>query len=213
MALTLAEVAQILGVSENTVQSYIASGRLAFETVGAQLFIPESSLEAFISRNVKPEGTRAAMARDLPADHPAATSTRSLAEQLSLLQRTLDEKWDLFARNQELHLEILHLKQEINRQEMEIQNLRRELAQQQSFYEREMGEHRRQVQERYRRDQEETLKRLAIEKALFEEKLACTEKRFAETLERDREEHARELAQARERESLWAKLVRMMTWS
>jgi excisionase family DNA binding protein len=213
MALTLAEVARILGISENAVQSYIASGRLAFETVGAQVFVPESSLEAFISRNVKPEGTRTAMPLDLRADPLAAPSAQSLAEQLRLLQRTLDEKWDLLARNEHLHLEILHLKEEITRQEAEIQNLRRDLSRQQSSNEREMEEYQRQLQERYHHQQEEASKRLAVERAHFEEKLAWTERRCSETLERACEDHARALAHARERESLWAKLVKMMTWS
>jgi hypothetical protein len=152
------------------------------------------------------------MPKDLRVDPPAAPSAQSLAEQLRLLQQTLDEKWDLLAQNELLHLEILHLKEEITRQEAEIQTLRRDLSRQQSSHERKMEEYQRQMQERHNHQQEEASKRLAVERAHFEEKLEWTERRSAETLERAREDHARALAEAREREGLWAKLVRMMTW-
>ncbi len=198
---------------ENAVQSGIAPGGLALETVEAQVFVWESSPEAFISGNVTPEGTRTAMSKDLRADHQAAPSAQSLAEQLRLLQSTLDEKWDLLARNQHLHLEILRLKEEITRQEVEIQSLRRDLSQQQSSHEREMEEYQRRLQERYNQQQTETSRRLATEKARFEERLVWTENRCSEALERAREDHAQALARAMEREGFWARLVRMMTWS
>ncbi len=132
---------------------------------------------------------------------------------MRLLQSTLDEKWDLLARNQHLHLEILRLKEEITRREVEIQSLRRDLSQQQSSHEREMEEYQRRLQERYNQQQTETSRRLATEKARFEERLVWTENRCSEALERAREDHAQALARAMEREGFWARLVRMMTWS
>jgi predicted nuclease with TOPRIM domain len=116
-----------------------------------------------ISCNVKTEGTRTAMAKDLRTDHPAALSAQSLAEQLAVLQRTLDEKRDLLNRNQQLHLEIIRLKEEISRQEVEIQSLSRDLSELRSSREQEMEEVQGQWQERYNQEREETANQLAAE--------------------------------------------------
>ncbi len=166
-----------------------------------------------ISCNVKPEGTRTAMAKDPRTDHPATLSAQSLAEQLAVLQRTLDEKWDLLNRNQQLHLEIIRLREEISRQKAEIQSLLGDLSRLRSSRDREMEEFQRQWQERYNQEREETARRLAAEKAHFEEKLAWTEKHWSEILQQTQEDHARELARAGEREGFWVRLVRMLTWS
>jgi hypothetical protein len=153
------------------------------------------------------------MAMDPRTDRPAALSPQSLAEQLKLLQRTLDEKWDLLARNQQLHLEILRQQELITRQEMQIQSLQRDLSRMKSLQESDAEKYQGGIQESYNHQEEETFKRLTVEKARYEEKLAQTEAHWSGVLRRAREDHARELAQARMSEGFWAKLVRMMTWS
>jgi hypothetical protein len=142
MALTVPEVARILRVGENVVQSYIASGRLAFEIEGTRVVIAEAVLDSFIARSSKPEGTRGIMASESRKPSSAETSLESVAGQLKILQHSLDEKWDLLARNQELHLEILNLREEIARKELEIQKLRLDLSHHQTLREKEMEEYR-----------------------------------------------------------------------
>lgn len=147
MALTVPEVAHILQVGEDVVRSYIATGKLAFEIEGSRVVINDAVLSSFIARSSKGEGAHYLMTSESSKDCPSETSPESVAAQLEILQRSLDEKWDLFARNQELHREILSLREEIARNESEIQKLRLELAHQETLHEKEMEEVRNRMSE------------------------------------------------------------------
>lgn len=91
--------------------------------------------------------------------------------------------------------------------------LRRDLSHEKTVHEKEMEEFRKRMEERYNSWEKEAVQRLAVEKAHIEGKLAWTEDHWSEVLRRGQEDHARELERARQSESLWTKLVRMMTWS
>ena len=93
--ITVAEAAEVLGVSERTVWRYLKSGRLPGETTGEpgsqRTLIPRAAVDALTSTRVGLDAEALRIERDrLMAELAAARAERdALTSRVSMLQRSL----------------------------------------------------------------------------------------------------------------------------
>lgn len=140
-------------------------------------------------------------------------ATQPIMERLSALERHLKQKWDLLRVNQRLDQELREKDRELAAKDIEIERLQRELVYQRRLCEKEIEDQKKLIEEKWALMEREASERIAREREYFEEKLALEEKHWAEKISREQEHYARKLAEAKDRESLWSRLVKMMTWS
>lgn len=237
MSLTLKEAARLLGLSENRVRSYIASGKLAVERKGRQILIAETELRTLAltekslenrEHGANPEG------EIVPTASPGDALAHIVAH-LTALENQLLEKWQMVVENQRLHQLLRDQDRQLAEKDLELEKLRRDLLYQQRLAEKELEDQRLAFQERFTRMEQEatirtTQERERTEKALAHERqswadnlarereqteqiLAQERQHWAEKLAQEQERFARMLATVRSQEGFWARLVRMITWS
>jgi|WetSurMetagenome_2_1015567.scaffolds.fasta_scaffold159238_2 excisionase family DNA binding protein len=212
MGLTITEAARLLNVKENVVRGYIATGKLAFDVQGGQLVIPQSAVDALMH----PERTSTRSSTPLTtwvSRSAQEEAFRTVLKELFAIGEQLDNKWELFGENQRLHRLLRESDKVLAERNAEIERLKRELVVRKRLGEKEMEDGERTLDERLGALQEVAARQLAREQELCREKVSLLEQLWTQRLAEEAERCARQLADARKHEGLWARLVRMMTWS
>jgi excisionase family DNA binding protein len=212
MGLTIAEAARLLNVKENVVRGYIATGKLAFDIQGGQIVIPQAAVDAVMH----PErmGTQSSPPPPTPVGRsPHEEALRSVLMELFAIEAQLENKWDLFSENQRLHRLLRERDKVLAERNAEIERLTRDLVIQKRFGEKEAQDGERTLEERLGDLREQTARQLSREQELCREKVSLMEQVWTRRLADEEERCARRLADARKHEGLWARLVKMMTWS
>jgi excisionase family DNA binding protein len=221
MDLSIGAVARTLDVSENTVRDFIETGKLYAERKGRHLFVSESSLRAFMEAEKRleerfEEEEAVAAAEQSGSSLPTALPKemlRPIMYRLAAMQKQLEERLELFEENQRLHEELLGKEREQLRKENEVAELRRDLAYHKRVLEKELEDAKIVLEEKWAVLQKEASERLALERARCDEVLEQRERYWTEKLAEEQARFVRQLEDARSREGLWSRLIKMMTWS
>jgi excisionase family DNA binding protein len=213
LGLTIKQVALILGVTADTVKDSIASGELPCERKGKHLFVPEEALQFFNGSNVPVCAEAKASSDDTSPDDHRRAKKASITRQLSVLEERILDILRFIEENRPLVDEIRLKDSEVARLAMEIEKLRREAVYNQRLFEKEMEDQRKTLAEKLEYMEIEASRRLALERENLETRLDMERTIWAERLDREKDSHERKLAEARRSEGLWARLIKMMTWS
>ncbi|MFP5213667.1 MAG: helix-turn-helix domain-containing protein [Acidobacteriota bacterium] len=209
MELTIEEVARALNVNESVVRSYIASGKLRAEHKRLQVFVSEEDLQAFLETRASRQGD----ATEYPTVTMPVEALTPLIDRIAALDARLEEQWNLIEENRRLAGEIRARDRALAQKDAEIESLKRDLAYQKVLAEKELEEQRRVFQEKWELMERETADKLAILQRSFEEKFEAERGQWEGKLAVEQENFAQRIAEARRREGLWSKLIKMMTWS
>lgn len=215
MHLSIEETAGILKLSEKTVRNLVSSGMLLAERVGRRLLVRRDSLESLLAKG-GPVGLDLA-GEDPPTASedvsPLSDGLELVLNRLSVLEERVEDLSALVRENNALFHELREKDALLALKEVELEKLRRDLVYQQRICEKEIEHHRKHYEELCTLSQKEALEKLALERQRFEDALAAEGDRWAERLSREQENFKLELSKMKDREGLWAKLVKMMTWS
>ena len=215
MHLNIKEAARRLGVSENKVRAYIASGILSVERKGRQILIPEAQLGALTA------GEKG-LDDDPPKANPdseranAASCKEALdlmSARLAALESQLVDKWQIVVENQRLHQLLRDQDRRLAEKDLEIEKLRRDLVYQQRLCDKELEDHHLASQERQRLVERAASESAAQESQRLEQALVQERQIWSQKLAQEQERFAQMLASMRNQEGFWARLMRMITWS
>lgn len=215
MDYNIREAAHILRLDERTVRHHIESGKLSARRERSQWIISSENLNAFI-QSQKPRSEEAGSSKlaEGPAGIPGEEKLlRALWERLDNLEKRLEEKEELLEENRRLLQELRNKEEELARKDSEIDRLQRDLLYQKHVLDKEREDQQKILDEKWEVLQKETAERLEAEREHLAEKLAIEQKHWAERFAVEHERYGEKLAEAKYRESLWSRLVKMMTWS
>ncbi len=138
---------------------------------------------------------------------------QTILERLAALEKRAADDRVLLEENRRLILDLRRKESEAAGKDLEIERLKRDIYYQKRLCEKEIEDRLRGLEERRRLLDEEVAEKIGQEKEQYERRLAVEQSLWSEKLAREREECDRKLAEALRRESLWSRLVRMLTWS
>jgi excisionase family DNA binding protein len=214
MLLSIREVAGILKLSEKSVRNLIASGKLIAERVGRRILVRQELLESFMDDNGVKKFTSAE--EESSANRDCSTVSKGLedvVERLTMLEGQLHELSLLLHKNNACFQELREKDALIALKESESEKLRRDILYQQRICEKEMEHCRKQYEAQCALLRDEFAEKLALERHHHEEKLAGEKALWSERLMSEQESFNLKLLHVKDREGLWAKLVKMMTWT
>jgi excisionase family DNA binding protein len=205
MDLSIKEVARILAVSESAVRNYVAAGRLPVKRKGRQLWIPEEALRIYMQASSNSTG----QGSSTPLSDPAAAASVPVMEMLERLMSVETKLLQVLAENRLL----LQTRQELAQKELEIQKLERDLVYQKRLFEKELSDQQKFFDEKWQLMQAEIAQRMELERKQLDEKLMLERNSWSEKLCDQEKRHAQIIVEAKNPESFWSRLVKMMTWS
>lgn len=139
---------------------------------------------------------------------------RPIMERLDALEKRFQEKWEPREHeNRFMELKLRKLEGELAVKSLEVEQLRLDLEQIRARTAKENERERRFLEEKWAILQREAEARQASERGAFETQLHAERRLWEEKMARLREEHTHALEGMRRQESLWSRLIRMMTWS
>jgi translation initiation factor IF-2 len=130
-----------------------------------------------------------------------------LVERISALEEALSEKLNLSAENKRLELELHEARLDIADRDAEIEKLKGAMSGQETLVEKEALDEEREQMER------EVSERISRERDEFETILRAERTLWSERLANERSRFEAELEQLKTKDGLWARFIRMLTWS
>jgi excisionase family DNA binding protein len=212
MYLSIKETAGILKISEKSVWNFIASGVLAVERVGQQVLVRRESVESLLATGF-PVGLDSAGGKITGEHEVDAGALEKVLDRLTSIEGQVEDLFSIVRENYGLFHELREKDALLALKEVELEKLQRDLLYQKRICDKEIEHHRKHYEEQSALLKEENSEKIALERRHFEEKLAAENARWAERLSGEQENFNLKLSRIKEREGLWAKLVKMMTWS
>jgi excisionase family DNA binding protein len=215
MLLSIKEVAGILEVSEKSVRNLIASGKLAAERVGRRVLVRKDLLESLLAGSRVGGSTFVGsdILNNCGDDSSTSKGLEMVMDRLTILEKQVQDLASLIRENNDHFHELREKDALLAQKEVELEKLRRDILYQQRICEKEIEHCRKHHDEQCALSREEFAEKLALERHYLEEKLAVENAIWSERLAREQESFNLKLLEIKEREGLWAKLVKMMTWS
>jgi len=205
MGVSLKQVSKILNMTRNEVIDLVAAGKLKAERKGKGLTVEEPDLWVFLSR-LKSETDATVPGRPRQVSLPEMMAG-PLVERISALEEALSEKLDLSAENKRLELELHEACLDIADRDAEIEKLKGAMSGQETLVEKEALDEEREQMER------EVSERISRERDEFETILRAERTLWSERLANERSRFEAELEQLKTKDGLWARFIRMLTWS
>lgn len=205
MGVSLKQVSKILNMTRNEVIDLVAAGKLKAERKGKGLTVEEPDLWVFLSR-LKSETDATVPGRPRQVSLPEMMAG-PLVERISALEEALSEKLDLSAENKRLELELHEARLDIADRDAEIEKLKGAMSGQETLVEKEALDEEREQMER------EVSERISRERDEFETILRAERTLWSERLANERSRFEAELEQLKTKDGLWARFIRMLTWS
>jgi len=205
MGVSLKQVSKILNMTRNEVIDLVAAGKLKAERKGKGLTVEEPDLWVFLSR-LKSETDATVPGRPRQVSLPEMMAG-PLVERISALEEALSEKLDLSAENKRLELELHDARLDIADRDAEIEKLKGAMSGQETLVEKEALDEEREQMER------EVSERISRERDEFETILRAERTLWSERLANERSRFEAELEQLKTKDGLWARFIRMLTWS
>jgi hypothetical protein len=139
---------------------------------------------------------------------------RPLVERLDALEKRFQEKWELQGeKNRLLELKLREVEGELAIKRLEVERLQLDLKKLKAQTDREIERERKVLEEKWALLQREAAAGRERERGALDAQLKAERRLWEEKMVRVQEEHARALEGMRCQESLWTRLIRMMTWN
>lgn len=139
---------------------------------------------------------------------------RPLVERLDALEKRFQEKWELQGeKNRLLELKLREVEGELAIRRLEVERLQLDLKKLKAQTDREIERERKVLEEKWALLQREAAAGRERERGALDAQLKAERRLWEEKMVRVQEEHARALEGMRCQESLWTRLIRMMTWN
>lgn len=137
-----------------------------------------------------------------------------MVERLDALEKRFQEKWELQGeKNRLLELKLREVEGELAIRRLEVERLQLDLKTLKAQTDREMERERKVLEEKWALLQREAAAGRERERGALDAQLKAERRLWEEKMMRVQEEHARALEGMRRQESLWTRLIRMMTWN
>ncbi len=137
-----------------------------------------------------------------------------MVERLDALEKRFQEKWELQGeKNRLLELNLREVEGELAIRRLEVERLQLDLKKLKAQTDREIERERKVLEEKWALLQREAAAGRERERGALDAQLKAERRLWEEKMVRVQEEHARALEGMRCQESLWTRLIRMMTWN
>ena len=136
-----------------------------------------------------------------------------LLDRLGGLEEQLAKRLDLGQENQELRSALRAAELELAMKLAEVERLKSELLLQKHAWEKELESRQRLHEEKETVLRREAADKLALAQQFYDRQLSLEKERYLERFSREKERVHRQLGDFQREEGLWARVMRLLTWS
>jgi hypothetical protein len=138
---------------------------------------------------------------------------KELLDRLRTLEERLTERMELEQKHRELLEQLRGTEQQLAQRVLEVERLKNELVQQKRVWEKELEGQRRLLEEKMALVRQESSEKLIMAQQYYDKQLQLNQENYHERSGREKDRFRQKLVDYQRQEGLWARLMRMITWS
>jgi hypothetical protein len=138
---------------------------------------------------------------------------KDLLDRLGTLEARLAERLEMERKHQQVQELLRSTEHELAMRVFEVERLKNELVQQKRVWEKELEGQRRLLEEKVALIKQESSEKLLLAQQYFDKQLHLEQQTYNERSGRERDRFRQKLGDYERQESLWTRLIRMVTWS